>query len=127
MASIEEIQKLFKPIEKQTESLHEKFDKLQESLTIQHQISKENQIAIADLEKEMKQKDHKIEQLERKLKEKNLLLFGIEEDNNELLENKILNVFKDQMRLNNFSRDSIEDAEFNRWTTFNAKAKKIVT
>lgn len=95
MATIEEIKKLLEPI-------NEKLDNMATN------IMQENKLKFEELEQKIEARDKKIEYLENKIREKNLIFFGIKERENEKLERTMIGLLREELKLINIDINNIE-------------------
>lgn len=90
MATIKDIKELLVPIDEKIYIISEKIENLQTTLTSLDEIKAKYN----NLEKKMEEKNQRIEFLESKLKENNIIIFGVEEKKNEILQRIVLEILK---------------------------------
>lgn len=109
MATIDEIKLLLQPIQKDMRETKDKTENIQELLIKYNQDFKEMEERYQEMEVKLEQKDIQIENFERKLRENNLVIYGIEEKPSEKPDEIILQLIQETLQVPSQMND-IEDA-----------------
>lgn len=113
MARIDDIERLLQnalaPLYKQNADLNTKLEKIENAIETYNNSNDMIQTTISRLEKQLKNKEKLIEKLDMKTRERNLLIFGVTENKNENVEQTVIKLMGEELKIN-LSANDIEGA-----------------